>query len=136
MQYFAPIIAALRALSGSGRPGEATDWVAANLGVSDDERSELTATGIVRFDNAVAWARFYLAKAAIIDASKRGVWTLTEKGRTMPTPSHDEVYAIFKDVQSQFQRGLRRAPTRSSTSSRTRRPRRRPSHLGPTTERK
>jgi restriction system protein len=58
----------------------------------------------VRFDNAVAWARFYLARAAIIDASKRGVWTLTEKGRTMPTPSHGEAYAIFKDVQSQFQK--------------------------------
>lgn len=105
VQYFAPIIEALKALGGSARPAEATDWVAASLGVSDDERSELTATGVVRFDNAVAWARFYLAKAAIIDASKRGVWTLTEKGRTIPTPSHDEAYAIFKDVQSQFQQG-------------------------------
>ncbi len=102
VRYFAPIIEALKALGGSARPAEATDWVAASLGISDDERSELTATGVVRFDNAVAWARFYLAKAAIIDASERGVWTLTEKGRTMPTPSHDEAYVIFKDVQSQF----------------------------------
>lgn len=103
VQYFAPIIAALKALGGSARPPEVTDWVAASLGVSDDERSELTSTGIVRFDNAVAWSRFYLVKAAIIDASKRGVWTLTEKGRTMPAPSHDEAFAIFKDVQSKLQ---------------------------------
>jgi restriction system protein len=105
VQYFAPIIEALRALGGSARPAEATDWVAANLHVSDEQRSELTTTGVVRFDNAVAWARFYLAKAGIIDASKRGVWTLTERGRTLPPPSHEEAYAIFKDVHAQFQHG-------------------------------
>jgi restriction system protein len=103
VQYFAPIIEALKALGGSARPAEATDWVADSLGVSDNERSELTSTGVERFYNAVAWARFYLAKAGIIDASKRGVWTLTEKGRSMPTPSHDDAYAIFKEVQSGFQ---------------------------------
>ena len=103
VQYFAPIIEALKALGGSARPAEATDWVAESLGVSDDERSQLTSTGVERFYNAVAWARFYLAKAGIIDASKRGVWTLTEKGRSMPTPSHDDAYAIFKEVQSGFQ---------------------------------
>ena len=96
VRYFSSIIEALKALGGSARPAEVTDWVAASLGVSDDERSELTSTGVVRFDNAVAWARYYLAKAAIIDASKRGVWTLTEKGRTMPALSHGEAYAIFK----------------------------------------
>ena len=100
VRYFSSIIEALKALGGSARPAEVTDWVAASLGVSDDERSELTSTGVVRFDNAVAWARYYLAKAAIIDASKRGVWTLTEKGRTMPALSHGEAYTIFKEVQS------------------------------------
>jgi len=105
VQYFAPIVDGLKSMGGSGRPAEVTDWVANALGVSDDERSELTSTGVVRFDNAVAWARFYLAKSGIIDASKRGVWTLTEKGRGMSTPSHDEAYAIFKDVQSGFERG-------------------------------
>jgi restriction system protein len=105
VQYFAPIVDGLKSMGGSGRPAEVTDWVANALGVSDDERSEMTSTGIVRFDNAVAWARFYLAKSGIIDASKRGVWTLTEKGRGMLTPSHDEAYAIFKDVQSGFERG-------------------------------
>ena len=104
VQYFAPIVDGLKSMGGSGRPAEVTDWVANALGVSDDERSELTSTGVVRFDNAVAWARFYLAKSGIIDASKRGVWTLTEKGRGMSTPSHNEAYAIFKDVQSGFER--------------------------------
>jgi restriction system protein len=103
VQYFAPIIEALKALGGSARPAEATDWVASSLGVADDEQSERTATGVLRFYNAVAWARFYLAKAGIIDASRRGVWTLTEKGRTLPTLSHQGAFEIFKEVQAQLQ---------------------------------
>jgi len=107
VQYFAPIIEALKALGGSARPAEATDWVATSLGIPDDELTELTATGVLRFYNAVAWARFYLAKAAIIDSSERGVWTLTEKGRAMPTPTHDEAFSIFKDVQAKIQNNAR-----------------------------
>ncbi|TLN26980.1 restriction endonuclease [bacterium] len=103
VQYFAPIIKALKDMGGSGRPGEVTDRVAADLGVTDAERSELTGSGVVRFDNRVAWARFYLAKAGIIDASRRGVWTLTDRGRTLPELSHRDAYALFKDVHSQFQ---------------------------------
>lgn len=101
VQYFSPVIEALRALGGSARAAEATDWVAATLGVTDEERSELTSTGIERFYNQVAWARFYLAKAGVIDASQRGVWTLTEKGRSMPSLDHQGALAIFRDVRSQ-----------------------------------
>lgn len=104
VQYFSPIIEGLKALGGSARPAEVTDWVATALEVSDEERSELTTSGVVRFDNAVAWARFYLAKAGVIDASRRGVWTLTEKGRATAALSHEEAYTVFKEVQSQFQK--------------------------------
>lgn len=103
VQYFAPIVEALTALGGSARPAEATDWVASSLGVSDEEQSERTATGVLRFYNAVAWARFYLAKAGVIDASRRGVWTLTEKGRMLPTLTHQEAFRIFKEVETQLQ---------------------------------
>lgn len=103
VQYFQPIINALKALGGSARPGEVTDRIAADLGISDDKRSEVTASGVVRFDNKVAWARFYLAKAGIVDASRRGVWSLTERGRTMSPLSHKDAFAIFKEVHAQFQ---------------------------------
>ena len=35
VQYFAPVVEALKALGGSARAAEATDWVASSLGVSD-----------------------------------------------------------------------------------------------------
>ena len=101
VQYFAPVVEALKALGGSARAAEATDWVATHLGVTDEERSELTSTGVERFYNRVAWARFYLAKSGIIDASQRGVWTLTEKGRSLPPLGHEEAMAIFRKVRSQ-----------------------------------
>ena len=46
-EVWAAIIVLSTPLGGSARPAEATDWVAAKLGIADDERSELTTTGVV-----------------------------------------------------------------------------------------
>jgi restriction system protein len=104
VQYFGPIVVALHQLGGSARPAEATDEVARHLKVTDAERAEPNQNGQSRFDNAVAWARFYLAKAGYIDASKRGVWRLTDKGREKKTLTHAEALAIFKSVQTDIAR--------------------------------
>ena len=101
VKYFAPVIEALRDLGGSARAAETADRVAARLGVTEEECAELTFTGIERFYNRVAWARFYLAKAGIIDSSQRGVWTLTEEGRSLPPVEHEAAMAIFREVRSQ-----------------------------------
>jgi restriction system protein len=100
VQYFGPLLQALRNLSGSARSAEAIDQVAADLSISDAERSDLLDSGQPRFDNGVAWARFYLAKAGYIDTTKRGVWTLTDKGREQKTLSHPQALAVFEDVQA------------------------------------
>ncbi|HRI63488.1 MAG TPA: restriction endonuclease [Polyangium sp.] len=99
MQLFEPLLAALRHLGGSARSAEATEQVARDLKISDAERSEVLDSGQPRFDNAVAWARFYLAKAGYIDTSKRGVWTLTDKGRGQKPLSPTDALAIVKEVQ-------------------------------------
>ncbi len=102
MQLFEPLLAALRHLGGSARSAEATEQVARDLNISDTERSEVLDSGQPRFDNAVAWARLYLAKAGYIDTSKRGVWTLTDKGRVQKTLTHADALAIFKEVQTKI----------------------------------
>lgn len=104
VQYFGPILLAIHHLGGSARPAEATDQVARDLKVSDALRAETTTNGQSRFDNAVAWAKFYLAKAGYIDASKRGVWRLTDKGREQKALSHPQALAIFKSVQASVNR--------------------------------
>jgi restriction system protein len=65
----------------------------------------VTSNGRARFDNRVAWARFYLAKAGLIDASRRGVWSLTEKGRAIETLTPAGAADLFKAVAVQFRSG-------------------------------
>jgi restriction endonuclease Mrr len=72
VRYFEPILLALQRLGGSARPTEATDQVARDLKITDDERAVPNQNGHSRFDNAVAWARLYLAKAGYIDHLKIG----------------------------------------------------------------
>ena len=102
VRYFSPVLQALKALGGSGRPSEVREHIAQNLKISDEKRSELMAGGASRFDNQVHWSRFYLAKAGYIDASKRGVWNLTDKGRAVSQLSYKDAISIFKLVQSNF----------------------------------
>lgn len=104
IQLFDPVIWALKTLGGSARPAEVRDQVAADLDISDQERSVLLDGGEPRFNNLVAWARFYLVKAGYIDSSRRGVWTLTDKGRSLPGLTHDQSFNLFKTVHAEFPR--------------------------------
>jgi restriction system protein len=99
LRFCIPIVETLQELGGSGRPKEITDTVLERLHISEREQAQTLKNGGSRVRNQVAWARFYLAKAALLDASRRGVWALTEKGRTVHlTPN--AIAQLFKDVQA------------------------------------
>lgn len=101
-KYIEPVIEAIRELGGSGRPEEVREVIARNLLISESEQSEPLPSGVQsRFENQVHWARFYLVKAGYIDSSQRGVWSLTEKGRTTGKVSDDEIQSILKTVNGQ-----------------------------------
>ena len=72
---------ALRKLGGSGKPDEVVQQVVTDLALSDEEQNELVPSGGSRLKTNIAWARFYLVREGLLDSSKRGVWSLTEKGR-------------------------------------------------------
>lgn len=80
VELFASVIEAIRQLGGSGRPTEVRDLIAQREEVPEAWLEELPPSGTSRFDNQVAWARYYLVRAGLIDSSRRGVWSLTEKG--------------------------------------------------------
>ncbi|MEN6576618.1 MAG: restriction endonuclease [Phycisphaerales bacterium] len=103
VRYFSPLVAVLRDLGGSARPAEAYQGVVVKMGLTDEILSETLPSGWSRFENQVAWARFYLVKAGVIDASKRGVWTLTEKGRQLGQFTYEDALRLFKEVHTQFQ---------------------------------
>lgn len=101
VRYFGPVLDVLRDLGGSGSPDEVRSLVASRLEISEQEQSEQLSSGFSRFDNQVAWARFYLTKVGLIDSSRRGIWTLTEKGRTT-TLSHAAALQLSKDLHKIF----------------------------------
>jgi restriction system protein len=99
LRFCIPIVETLKALGGSGQPKEITDTVLERLRISEREQAQTLKNGSSRVRNQVAWARFYLAKADWLDASRRGVWALTEKGRTVSL-SQNTVLQLFKDVHA------------------------------------
>jgi restriction system protein len=101
-RYIGPVLQAIRELGGSGRPDEIRTAIARDLRISDAEQSAPLPSGVqTRFENQVHWARFYLAKAGYIDSSQRGVWTLTEKGRSLGEVTADEIQRIIREVSEQ-----------------------------------
>jgi restriction system protein len=100
--YAIPIIDILKELGGSAKPAEIIDKVIDELKISEKEQNEVNKNGQSRVKNRIAWARFYLAKDGLLDSSRRGVWSLTDKGRnTKLTP--EEVYILFKRVHALFE---------------------------------
>ncbi len=82
LRYFGPLLDALRKLGGSGTPDEVAEQVATDLDLSDEVQNELLPAGGLRYRTNIAWARFYLVREGLLDSSKRGVWSLTERGRS------------------------------------------------------
>lgn len=81
VRWFGPLLDALRALGGSASPREAVDRVGVQEGISSATLNEVLRSGQSRFYNQVHWARQYLVWEGLIDSGKRGVWSLTPKGR-------------------------------------------------------
>src|SRR5260370_10178387 len=104
VRLFAPLLDTLRDLGNSARPKEVNAKIAERLHVSDAELDRVNKNGLSRFDNAFAWAQFYLAKAGLIDTSRRGVWTLTEAGRQTRL-DHDSALRLFQEVAKTFRSG-------------------------------
>lgn len=102
VRYFPSVLDALRHLGGSAKPAEVRDRVAEVTNATQQTLEDLLASGTSRFDNQIAWARFYLAKAGLIDSSKRGVWTLTDKGKDANL-THAQALDVFREVRAAFE---------------------------------
>jgi len=95
VKWFGPLLDALRDLGDSGKPREVYDRIARNHNLPDSVLDETVKSGTSRFQNQVAWARQYLVWEGLLDSSKHGTWTLTEKGATTHL-TDKEAQEIFK----------------------------------------
>jgi restriction system protein len=101
IRFFKPIIEVLKEIGGSGTVAEVIDHVIEKLMIPESEQEVLLKGGQTRVRNQIQWARFYLAQAGYIDSSKRGIWSLTEKGLSADTSSFDAL-TTFKKVRENF----------------------------------
>jgi restriction system protein len=98
IRFIKPILKVLTQSGGSGTPSEIVDRAIELAGISEEEQEAVNKNGQSRIKNQVHWARQYLVWADLIDSSKRGVWSLTDKGRSTDTEKLNAL-ELFKDVQ-------------------------------------
>lgn len=82
LQWFQPLIQALKHLGGSGTPAQVREQIIQDLQLPPDITDETRGkTNVNKFSNDVAFARNYLVYEGLIDKSTYSVWTLTPKGQ-------------------------------------------------------
>ena len=91
IKWFKPVIEALKALGGSGKPKDVCNWIIEHENLDDEVVNQQK-----NFENEVAWARNSLREGGYIDGPKRGVWRLTEKGKSVDM-THGLASEILKD---------------------------------------
>lgn len=103
IKWFGPILDALRHLGGSAKPREITKWIGENLNIPDSVLNErYEKSGVLKFQNQIAWARQYLVWEKLLESSKHGIWTLTNRGWTT-TLNEKQAHEIFLKWVKVFQ---------------------------------
>ncbi len=103
VKWFGPVLEALRALGGSAKPREITEWIGEKYNVPDEVLNErYQKSGVLKFQNQLAWARQYLVWEELLASSKHGVWTLSKKGWGTKL-NETEAYDIFLKWVKVFQ---------------------------------
>lgn len=115
IRFFRPILELLKESGGTGTPSEIVDRSLEIAKVSESEQEAVNRNGQSRVKNQVHWARQYLVWGGYLDSSKRGVWSLTDKGRSTDIAKLSPL-EVFKGVQSTLA-GAKQARKQDSPSA-------------------
>lgn len=101
VSYFEPVVKILKDFEGRAEPKKIFKELINRYNIPDEFLEILNKNGGSKFENRVHFARFYLLKAGLIYAQKRGLWALTETG--MNAEIDQQMAAdIFRSVQAAF----------------------------------
>ena len=114
IRFFRPILTLLLESGGSGTPAEIVDRSIEIANISEAEQEAVNKNGQSRIKNQVHWARQYLVWDGYLDSSGRGIWSLTEKGKSVDIKNLNPL-ELFKNVQKN--RAKIKLPTSSEISS-------------------
>lgn len=91
--------------NGEIRIGEVVENLASRLNLSADEKSQLLPSGgQTLFSNRVHWAKTYLAKAGLIEATRRGHFKITERGQELLAEKPDRIDNSVLSKYEEFER--------------------------------
>jgi restriction system protein len=97
-----PVLAC--AAAGETRIGDTVDKLADQLGLTPDERAELLPSGKqTRFANRVNWAKAYLAKAGLVENTRRGYFRITPRGQAALADASATINNAYLDQFKEFQ---------------------------------
>lgn len=101
LRFVRPLLTVLRESGGVASASEATEDVIGLCKVTDAELGQTNKNGGSRIKNQIAWARFYLVKAGLVENHGWGKWSLTERGSAVDLKALD-VLEMFRSVQREF----------------------------------
>ena len=104
---FQALMLPLLRIHGDGREhslADARKRLAGELRLTEADQAELLPSGSQsRFGNRVAWAKFYLRQACLLDSTRRGVFRITDRGRKVLEDPPQEIDIKFLDRWPEFQ---------------------------------
>lgn len=99
-----PVLRAVHDLGGSGTIQEIHDKVVSNLQLSDEQVAKPIksgASGPTQLAHRLGWARSDLKAIGLLINSARGVWSLTEKGKSTSEVDGNEVRRAVNEIIKQ-----------------------------------
>jgi restriction system protein len=88
------------------------ETIAATFGLGTTEREALLPSGKQPiFDNRLGWAKTYLAKAGLLTSVRRGVYQITDRGRSVVTSKPDRVDTAYLAKFPEFEEFRRKGDT-------------------------
>jgi restriction system protein len=100
-----PTLLAVRKLGGSGSIEEIVEEVPSQLSLSEEQQAVLHADGpATEIEYRLAWARTYLKGMGLLINSRRGVWSLTDRGRTV---TQAEIEPLHRAYRTKYNEELR-----------------------------
>ncbi|MDR1965332.1 MAG: restriction endonuclease [Synergistaceae bacterium] len=95
INWIPPFLEVLKEKGGSATTKEVRDGIAEKMKLSDEFLMErYDKSGQLRFNNQVYWAKQYLTWDGFVSTSKRGIWSLTDKGLETSL-NYDEALTLF-----------------------------------------
>lgn len=79
-----PLLEYAGSISGEISTSSAVEALAASLGLTEDDLKQMLPSGIQQtFANRVGWAATYMKKAGLLEATRRGYYQITQRGRDL-----------------------------------------------------